>query len=92
MEHSLFAGLDVHKKSTSVAIAESGRGGEVRFHGEVPSTPEALRRLVEKLGRPDRRLHFCYVEREQRSMALAATASIGCCEALIRTVSWSRLR
>jgi len=27
---------------TSVAIAESGRGGEVRFLGEIPSTPEAL--------------------------------------------------
>jgi transposase len=60
MEHGIFAGLAVHKKSTSVALAESGRGGEVRFHGEILTTPEALRRLIEKLGRPDRRLHFCY--------------------------------
>jgi hypothetical protein len=34
---------------TSVAIAESGRGGDVRFLGEIPSTPEALHRLVERL-------------------------------------------
>jgi hypothetical protein len=34
---------------TSVAIAEFGRGGEVRFLGEIPSTPEALHRLVERL-------------------------------------------
>ena len=60
MEHSTFVGLDVHKKSTSVALAEAGRGGEVRFHGEIATTPEALRRLVEKLARPGRRLHFCY--------------------------------
>ena len=60
MDHNIFVGLDVHKKSTSVALAEAGRGGEVRFYGEIPTTPEALRRLVDKLGRPDRRLHFCY--------------------------------
>jgi hypothetical protein len=44
MEVTTFVGLDVHKKSTAVAIAESGRGGEVRFLGEIPSTPEALQR------------------------------------------------
>jgi hypothetical protein len=38
MEATTFVGLDVHKRMTSVAIAESGRGGEVRFLGEIPST------------------------------------------------------
>ncbi len=60
MDHSTFVGLDVHKKSTSVALAETGRNGEVRFHGEIASTPEAMRRLVDNLGRRGRRLHFCY--------------------------------
>jgi hypothetical protein len=32
-----------------VAVAEPGRGGEVRFLGEIPSTPEALDRFVERL-------------------------------------------
>ena len=41
MEATTFVGLDVHKRRTSVAIAESGRGGEVRFLGEIASTPEA---------------------------------------------------
>jgi transposase len=45
---------------TSVAIAEPGRGGEVRFLGEVPSTAEALHRLVERLKGCHRRLSFCY--------------------------------
>jgi hypothetical protein len=60
MDHSTFVGLDVHKRSTSVALAEAGRGGEVRFHGEIATTPEALRRLVQKLARPECRFHFCY--------------------------------
>ena len=47
MELTTFVGLDVHKR-TSVAIADPRRGGEVRFLGEIPSTPEALHRLVER--------------------------------------------
>jgi hypothetical protein len=39
MEATTFVGLDVHKRTTSVAIAEPGRVGEVRFLGEIPSTP-----------------------------------------------------
>jgi transposase len=58
MQGTTFVGLDVHERMTSVAIGESGRGGEVRFLGEIPSTPEALDRLVER-GR-DRQLSFCY--------------------------------
>jgi hypothetical protein len=60
MEPTTFVGLDVPKRMTSVAIAEAGRGGEVRFRGEIPSTPEALHRLVERLQRNHRRLSFCY--------------------------------
>jgi transposase len=60
MEPTTFVGLDVHKRMTSVAIAESCRGGEVRFLGEVPSTPEALHRLVERLKGRHRQLSFCY--------------------------------
>lgn len=60
MEPTTFVGLDVHKRTTSVAIAEPQRGGEVRFFGEIPSTPEALQRLVQRLQRNGRRLGFCY--------------------------------
>ncbi len=35
MEFTTFVGLDVHKRATSVVIAESGRGGEVRYLGDV---------------------------------------------------------
>ena len=60
MEPTTFVGLDVHKRTTSVAIADPGRGGEVRFLGEIPSTPEALHRLVLRLMARHRRLSFCY--------------------------------
>lgn len=54
----LFIGLDVSKDSHAVAVAESGRGGEVRFHGEIGSDAASVRRLVRKLERPDVRLRF----------------------------------
>jgi transposase len=60
MEPTTFVGLDVHKRSTSVAIAEPGRDGEVRFLGEIPSSPEALQRLVKRLKGPHQWLSFCY--------------------------------
>ena len=63
MEPTTFVGLDVHKRATSVAIAEPGRSGEVRFLVEIPSTPEALRRLVERLKARHRQLSFCYEAR-----------------------------
>src|SRR5918996_2427797 len=60
MEATTFVGLDVHKRMTSVAIAEPGRGGEVRFLGEIVSSPEALHRLVGRLKDRHGRLSFCY--------------------------------
>ena len=59
MEPTTFVGLDVHKPTTSVAIADPGRCGEVLFLGEIPSTPEALHRLVERLKARHRRLSSC---------------------------------
>jgi len=54
-----YVGLDVHKDTISVAIAESGRGNPV-FYGQIPSTPEALRGLVQQLGGDPSGVRFCY--------------------------------
>jgi transposase len=52
--------MDTHKNTISVAIAESGRRGEVRFVGEIPSRPEAVAKLVARLAAKHDRLAFCY--------------------------------
>src|SRR4051812_12121629 len=56
----VFVGLDTSKLKISVALAEEGRQGEVRFLGEIDNTPEAVRRLVSKLASRHSELLFCY--------------------------------
>src|SRR5215204_5523099 len=56
----MFVGLDTSKLKISVAVAEEGRQGEVRFLGEIDNTPEAVRRLVSKLASRHSELLFCY--------------------------------
>ena len=53
-----FVGLDTSK--ISVAVADGGRCGEVRFYGDIDSSPDAVNRLVRKLSAKYRRLHLCY--------------------------------
>ena len=60
MQDSTFIGLDVHKATISVAVAEGKRGGEVRYRGTVPHRPDHVRKLVENLAAGGARLHFCY--------------------------------
>src|SRR5271168_3955920 len=60
MDDITFVGLDVHKATVCVSVAESGRGGEVRQIGVFENRPEALSRLVTRLGKSGRRLSFCY--------------------------------
>jgi transposase len=61
MEHTItYIGLDVHKDTIAVALAEPGIRGEVREYGKIANTPVALRTLVAKLARRGRALRFCY--------------------------------
>ena len=55
-----FVGFDTSKSRNSVAIADGGRGGEVRFLGEIENTPAATAKLVRKLAAKYKRLTFCY--------------------------------
>jgi hypothetical protein len=55
-----FIGIDTSKSRNAVAIAEGGRGGEVRYLGELPTTEAATRKLVAKLAAKYSRLSFCY--------------------------------
>jgi transposase len=56
----VFVGLDTSKLKISVAVAEDGRQGEIRFLGEIDNTPEAVRRLIHKLASRHGELLFCY--------------------------------
>ncbi len=49
-QFSKYIGLDVHKETIAVAVAE-GDGGEVRFFGEIVNTSEALDKLVKQFSK-----------------------------------------
>ena len=55
-----YVAFDSAKNKHAVAIADSGRGAEVRYLGEIDNSPDAVRKLVAKLTRQYERLHFCY--------------------------------
>jgi transposase len=45
-----FVVRDVHADTIAVAVAEAGRDGEVRSLGIIPNRPNAVRKLVQRLG------------------------------------------
>lgn len=55
-----FVGLDVSKDNYAVAIADTGRLGEVRSYGLIASTDIAIHQLVVKLSKKYSQLTFCY--------------------------------
>ncbi len=60
MESILYAGLDVHKKSIEVALAEGGREGEVRRYGRIGGDLDSLDKVVRKLVSTGKELRFVY--------------------------------
>jgi transposase len=58
-QFSKFVGLDVHKATIAVSVADAN-GGEVRYVGEIANTPEPLEKLVRQLRKGDAHLSFCY--------------------------------
>jgi transposase len=59
MEKYKFVGLDVHKETIAVSVADPD-GGETRYIGEVPNTPDSVVKLVKRLGKEGTKLSFCY--------------------------------
>ena len=48
-DNSTFIGMDVHKNSIDIAIAQTGRKGQVRHYGKIDGTLSALDKVVRKL-------------------------------------------
>ena len=58
-EFSKYVGLDTHKETIAVAVADA-LGGKARYYGEIANTPEAIRKLVKRLCPDGEMLSFCY--------------------------------
>ena len=56
----VFVGIDIAKLRNAVAIADTGRDGEIRYIGEFDAAPESMTRLIRKLVTKNEKLHFCY--------------------------------
>lgn len=54
-----YVGLDVHKETIAVAIAQEGRSEPI-YYGEIPNKAEALRKLVKKVASHGEKASFCY--------------------------------
>jgi len=55
-----YVGLDVHKDTVTVAVAEEGRQGEVRIYGQVSSDLRAVEKALRKIGADGGSLHVAY--------------------------------
>ena len=69
-----FIGLDTHKNSIEVALADESANSEVRLYGSIGGDLDSLDKVIRKLHTPGVELRFVY------EAGPAAMRSIGICE------------
>jgi transposase len=58
-QFSKYVGLDTHKDTVAVAIADA-TGGKPRFYGEIANTPAALSKLLQEVSPNGEVASYCY--------------------------------
>ena len=56
----VFVGIDVAKLRNAIAVADSGRSGEIRYLGEFDADEATMRRVVKRLASKHEHVAFCY--------------------------------
>lgn len=57
--NNIYVGLDSHKATIAVGIAQEGREAPL-YYGEIAYTEAAVAKLVKRLSKDGQTLHFCY--------------------------------
>lgn len=87
-EIQAYLGLDDHKATMSVTVAEAGRGGEVRSWGTTPHKTTAINRLVNKLQRKHGVIERVY---EARPCGYSLQRHLACRNVACRIVAPSKV-
>ena len=58
LEYTKYVGLDTHKKTIAVAIAD--HTGDLGYYGSIENTPSAIEKLIKQLSPDGEVINFCY--------------------------------